>query len=110
LVGLGEAIDLIQELGTGTGMGMSPPEVAAQIFRVFDFWQRLRSVRVELDESQFKVLRAIKKGHRDLNGITAYTGLTETDTRDAVSSLLRMRYKEDVPLLEQVGDMLTTQF
>src|SRR5205085_7920343 len=103
---LGDAVDAAEPFLHG----LAPNEGAKLVLNLVKVWARMRATRVGLTGDQFKVLRAIKKHHPTVRDIAAYTGLTEDRAAAVVRELKGLRYKEEIPLVEDQQGSLATKF
>lgn len=106
ILGIGDAADVAGEL-----LGdFTPLDAAKILLKMAVFWRQLRSIRVDLTREQFMVLRAVKKGNSDTKSIAGYTGLPQDTVDRVVSELQKLRYKEDIPLIETSEGGLNSKF
>ncbi len=94
-----------------TGGILLPTQLAAVLKTLLTSWLRLRKVRVELSENEFKIMRAVSRGQRELSAVAKLTGLPDAVVRDVVSELAKRKYAESVPLIESDAQgLLSTRF
>lgn len=106
VLNLGDIWDILK----GTSAGLSPSELAKILVALVKGWAKLRSVRISLNERQFKVLRAVKQGNNTAEAIAAYTGLAVEDVTSVGAELEKLRYKQDIPILKVSGNSYSTDF
>ncbi len=88
-----------------------PNQLAAVVSALVGLWSRLRTLRVELNEDEFRVVRAVKSGRKTISGVAQVTELDLGRVDIAVKSLVQKRYAETVPVLTMAGDgTLATPF
>ena len=86
----------------------------AGIKALLKFWITLRDVRVELDEDQANVLRAVRRkgesgaSRRDL--AEALPDFDESKLQTLVADLKKKTYKGEIPMLEERGGRYVTRF
>lgn len=106
---LSDALDAFGDV-PGSISAIDPSQLATVLLKLLGTWKKLRAVRVPLDENQFKVLRAIKRGQSNVDGIASYAGLDKTVVEATVASLKAAKYRDDLTLVEDAGGTLTTRF
>lgn len=109
----GDIIDLgnIADALLQSGPPLSPNQLAKVVIALLQSWQKLRKVRVEIDEDEFKVMLAIKRGNKDITSIARFTELNASRVNEIVNSLKCRQYNESLNLVEvsSSGDF-STQF
>ena len=93
------------------GPRLSPNQLAKVVIALLHSWQKLRKVRVEIDEDEFKVMLAIKRGNKDITSIARFSELDTSRVNEIVDSLKGRQYNESLNLVEvsNSGD-ISTQF
>lgn len=77
---------------------------------LFLVWLKMRSIRVKISESEAKVLRAIRSGQNRRDELAKHTNLSEAEIKSALLKLKSTKYLNTTPLVEEVGDTLSTRF
>jgi hypothetical protein len=106
VLSVGDAYELLS-----SALDLMPPDKAAHaLITLALFWRRLRGVRIFLNEDEFQVLRAVKRGATTVSSVVTRTNLTTEAASDVVERLKRLPYKEGIFLLEEDDGQLRTQF
>lgn len=101
--------DLI-EVAEGASEDFSPISLIKLLYRTVVFWGELRGIRVPLSPREFKVMKAIKRGEKDVSVIAQGCGLTESEVRATVGGLQSRQYRSQFSLVEGADGNLTTRF
>ena len=93
------------------GPMLSPTQLAGVIKALLSVWQKLRKVRLELDENRFKVFLAVRRGNSDLPSIVKATGMEKEVIEKVIEDLQQLKYQQTVQVLEKTDDgKIITQF
>ncbi len=105
-----DVLDLGDVIDTLSDFSFPPEKLRLIAWKLLSAWTALRKVRVELNEHEFRTIRAVKAGKKTIAEIASYTKLSPAQAGGAVNSLRSKRYKQDVPLIEGDDQSLTTRF
>ena len=101
--------DITGVLG-GSLAEMDPLEAAKLVLAMLGLWKRLRSMREDLNEKEYMVLRAVRGGARKVEAISSETSLGAEEVARVSNELMRRLYLDRVPLLERDSDGYFTTF
>jgi hypothetical protein len=102
--------DIIDALGEHKLEDVLMPDQWSAVVRalfgraLFGAWTRMRAMRVELDDKQFRVMRAVKRGHCTLAEIAKFAELSMEETHAIIDNLKGTYYRDEIPLLESSED------
>ncbi len=88
----------------------SPVEAARLLIRFALAWRKLRGVRVKLNELEFRVLAAVKKGANSMKELSNLTGYKCEEINSIVNELKVREYRTGIYLLEGEDGSLSTKF
>jgi hypothetical protein len=89
---------------------LAPNEGAKLLVDLLGIWRRLREQRVVLDEAEFAVLRAVKRGCHTPQQVASYSGLDAPVVAGAIERLKTRQYRREISLIEESAAGLITRF
>jgi hypothetical protein len=78
--------------------------------KLLKFWVNLRKHRIPLDDSEFRVICAVKKGFKTSAAIAQITHLSPVVVKQALDRLKTMKYRDEFVLITEKDGVWETAF